>query len=65
MKQLIEYVGSVWCRLAHAEAMWPVQGYYRCRVCLRTHPVPWEGRENGRRPRAGVVANPVLAVPVR
>jgi len=24
--------------------MWPVNGYYICPACLRTHPVPWEER---------------------
>jgi len=23
-------------------ATWPIGGYYRCRVCLRQHPVPWQ-----------------------
>jgi hypothetical protein len=50
--------------MAHAHAMWPVQGYYRCRVCLRTHPVPWEHLKDVRHPRAaGVVGRPALAVP--
>jgi hypothetical protein len=22
--------------------MWPVNGYYKCPVCLHAYPVPWE-----------------------
>jgi len=44
--------------------MWPVKGYYRCPVCLRAHPVPWEHAQGSRRELAsGVVASQALPVP--
>jgi len=36
-----------WCHFAHAEPMWPVNGEYRCRTCLRTYPVPWANTTAG------------------
>lgn len=35
-------LGEFWCRLVHEEIMWPVNGYYECRVCLRRYPVVWQ-----------------------
>lgn len=37
-------IGELWCTLMHPAPMWPSHGYYRCAVCLRTHPVPWEAK---------------------
>jgi hypothetical protein len=66
MKQLTEYLSRMWCRMAHPEPMWPVNGYYRCPVCLRIHAVPWERAKHSRRPLADGVANvPALAAPRR
>ena len=35
-------IGESWCRAMHADAMWPVNGEYRCKTCLRTFKVAWE-----------------------
>jgi hypothetical protein len=35
-------VAELWCRLMHAEPMWPVHGHYRCRLCWREYPARWE-----------------------
>ena len=32
------------CRHFHGAPMQPVKGKYRCRKCLREHPVPWPER---------------------
>jgi hypothetical protein len=37
----VEVVERQWCRAFHGEPMWPVNGQYRCRECLRTYPVAW------------------------
>lgn len=42
MKTLWARLGQLWCTVAHDAVMWPMHGYYRCGVCLRLHPVPWE-----------------------
>ena len=34
--------GAAWCQLMHPDPMWPVNGEYQCRVCLRRYPVAWE-----------------------
>ncbi len=49
---------NLWCRLLHPAPMWPVNGRYRCPVCLRSYPVPWE--------KQPVVARaPVVVLPIR
>jgi hypothetical protein len=48
---------NLWCRLMHHDPMWPVNGHYRCSVCLRSHPVLWEERP--------VTKAPVVVMPVR
>jgi hypothetical protein len=35
-------VGGLWCRLMHAEPMWPSHGQYECRTCGRRFQVAWE-----------------------
>lgn len=35
-------IGSLWCRLMHAEPMWPSHGRYECRRCGRHFQVCWE-----------------------
>jgi hypothetical protein len=40
-----------WCRMVHRHSlMHPTHGVYRCRRCLRTFPVEWEGKTS--KPRA-------------
>jgi hypothetical protein len=41
----IEMLGYPWCKYLHEAVMWPIHGQYRCRTCLRQHPVPWEERK--------------------
>lgn len=38
---MMEKIGGWWCRLMHDQPMWPVNGKYICRTCLRAHPVAW------------------------
>jgi hypothetical protein len=33
---------EAWCRMAHPDVTWPVQGKYRCQTCLREYGVDWE-----------------------
>jgi hypothetical protein len=35
-------IGDLWCRLMHAEPMWPAHGHYECRTCGRRFPVFWD-----------------------
>ncbi len=35
-------IADLWCRLMHAEPMWPSHGQYECRTCGRRHPVCWQ-----------------------
>lgn len=37
-----ELIGLWLCRWTHPKPLWPIHGYYICRVCLRRYPVPWE-----------------------
>jgi hypothetical protein len=39
---LMERLSYWWCRYMHTAVMWPMNGYYHCRVCHRRYPVPWE-----------------------
>ena len=41
---MIELCQKWWCRHFHNQLLRPVRGEYRCAVCLRTWPVPWESR---------------------
>jgi len=45
VSSLVSSVGSSWCQLMHPDPMWPVNGHYQCRVCLRKFPVSWEHPE--------------------
>jgi hypothetical protein len=42
MKPTQERIANFWCRLMHAEPMWPSHGQYECRTCGRRHRVCWE-----------------------
>ena len=35
-------IGDLWCRLMHAEPMWPSHGRYECRSCGRRFQVGWD-----------------------
>jgi hypothetical protein len=37
--------GVLWCRLWHAEPMWPIRGRYSCRICGRSYWGPWAGAD--------------------
>jgi len=55
---------TVWCRMMHRSAMWPIHGRYHCRTCMRQFPVPWE--EASKAPRAASLAvGPLYRVPQR
>lgn len=43
-------IATVWCRLTHRSAMWPIHGRYHCRTCMRQFPVPWEEASKAARP---------------
>jgi hypothetical protein len=58
MKVLGSRLTDLWCRLMHPSPMWPVNGHYRCSVCLRSYPVPWEKRPVGTKA-------PVVVLPIR
>lgn len=38
---VVEKIAGWWCKLVHDDPMWPVNGQYICRTCLRAHPVVW------------------------
>lgn len=59
MRSLGSRLSSLWCRAVHPAPMWPVSGHYRCSVCLRSYPVPWE-----KRPPAAKAA-PAVVLPAR
>ena len=40
-KRSIESIGNWYCRKFHSGIYWAGTGEYRCKVCLRLHPVPW------------------------
>ena len=42
--EFFEKLGRLWCAFAHNSVMWPINGHYRCRTCLRLYPVSWEQR---------------------
>jgi hypothetical protein len=71
MKRWWNNVGDAWCQLMHPDPLWPVKGYYRCPVCLRTHPVPWEHPPRRATPAAmvtsagGVGTRSIVPVPSR
>jgi hypothetical protein len=50
-----------WCHFAHAEPMWPVNGEYRCRTCLRTYPVPWANTTAPAKANHSLVGQTVLS----
>lgn len=35
-------IADLWCRLMHAEPMWPAHGQYECRKCGCRYPVSWQ-----------------------
>lgn len=43
---LISKAGTAWCELMHDDIMWPVDGHYRCKICLREYPVEWNETGN-------------------
>lgn len=38
----VERARDLWCEAFHDEPMWPINGKYQCRSCLRYHVVRWE-----------------------
>lgn len=41
-QSLTSSLGSMWCQTMHPDAMWPVNGEYQCKTCLRKYRVAWE-----------------------
>jgi hypothetical protein len=37
--------GRLWCRAMHPQVGWPINGKYRCLVCLREYEVPWAQKD--------------------
>lgn len=48
MKRMAERIARGWCRLMHSRVMRPVDGRYRCAVCLRVFAVEWDVVNEGR-----------------
>ena len=46
MKPTQSRIADLWCRLMHAEPMWPSHGQYECRACGRRHRVCWDQPED-------------------
>jgi hypothetical protein len=46
MKPTQSRIADLWCRLMHAEPMWPSHGQYECRSCGRRHRVCWDQPES-------------------
>ena len=42
LRKSIDRAQGLWCEFFHDQAMWPMNGRYQCRTCLRYTPVPWE-----------------------
>jgi hypothetical protein len=41
-------VKDIWCQAVHDQPMWPINGRYQCRKCLRYHAVAWaQPQEHG------------------
>jgi hypothetical protein len=38
---LFSKLGQLWCSFAHDQMMWPINGKYQCRRCLRYHEIRW------------------------
>ena len=45
MRDLMARLGELWCIYVHKSAMWPMNGKYRCAICLREYAVPFEVRQ--------------------
>lgn len=46
VNSFVSAVGASWCQLMHPDPMWPVNGQYQCRVCLRKYRVAWEQNDS-------------------
>jgi hypothetical protein len=44
MRLLLERFEQFWCKHMHADIMWPSQGAYQCKTCLRRYPVEFDQR---------------------
>ena len=41
-QKIVYKVEALWCEVFHDQPMWPINGRYQCRTCLRYTAVPWE-----------------------
>jgi len=54
-------LGVLWCRLMHNAPMWPIHATYRCRICMRSYPIPWDDQHLLQRARLVIhQAEPVV-----
>ena len=58
MRDLLARLGELWCIYVHQSAMWPMNGKYRCAICLREYAVPFETRP------APVIEHPRNVLPI-
>ncbi len=63
MKRLTSKLTAAWCRVFHPAPMWPVNGQYRCPVCLRSYRVPWEDSVSYPVPTAHPAGGKVVTMP--
>ena len=42
IRQSMRHLAEFWCKTMHPSPMWPINGHYLCRKCLRKYPVKWE-----------------------
>ncbi len=47
VRSVFNFLADRWCYYMHPDPMWPVNGYYRCPLCFRTHPVAWANATSG------------------
>jgi len=46
LRKWMNRIKDLWCNVFHNDPMWPLNGTYRCRRCLRQHVVTWEAQQS-------------------
>ncbi len=41
VRQVLNRIGEIWCRIQHPAPRWPINGQYECPACLRRYAVVW------------------------
>lgn len=49
IRSFTDSIARRWCKIAHADPMWPVGGKYRCPDCQRVYSVSWEAKPVSKR----------------